>query len=173
MAPQIFELQDTPPWHHLFGFTPAPRKLFLLGEPQSLNLLERLPLDGLAVVGTRNAQPRGLLHLSRCIQRLAGPRLIILSGLARGTDTAAHRAALSAGLPTIAVLPGGIDKVYPPENTPLSQQIIQNGGLLVSEHPVGFPIFPGQFLRRNRLIAGWARATWVVQAGQRLSLIHI
>jgi DNA processing protein len=148
----------------IWSFEEPPECFFIQGKPEALALLELLPERGLAVVGTREPQPRCLNLVRATIGGLSGSRLVIISGLARGIDTRAHEAALDAGLPTIAILGGGLDIPYPRENIDLRHRILETGGLIVSEFPAGTEPRPGNFLRRNRIIAGWSQATWVVEA---------
>jgi hypothetical protein len=91
---------------------------------------------------------------------------VIVSGFARGIDAAAHRAALDAGLPTVAVLGASLDHPYPTANHELRRLVLERDGLLISEFPPGTDPYKGNFLRRNRLIAGWSEATLVVEAGR-------
>jgi DNA processing protein len=89
-----------------------------------------------------------------------------VSGLARGIDTAANQGALDGGGRTVAVLGSGLDRLYPPENAPLARALAEVGAV-VSEFPLGTSPWKANFPRRNRVIAGWARATVVVEAGAR------
>lgn len=119
-----------------------------------------------AVVGSRAASPQGLV-LARALARdLAQAGLTIVSGLARGIDTAAHRGALEGGGRTVAVLGSGLDQLYPPENAELAAAIARRGAL-VSEFPFGSPPDRKHFPRRNRLIAGWGRAVVVAEAAEK------
>ncbi len=103
---------------------------------------------------------------------LKGSSLIILSGFARGIDAAAHSSALKAQLPTIAILAAGLDQNYPRQHSSLRQELLSAGGLLVSEFPPGTEPRPFHFLKRNRLIAAWSKATWVVEAADRSGAIN-
>ncbi|HLD98703.1 MAG TPA: DNA-processing protein DprA [Bdellovibrionota bacterium] len=142
-----------------------PADLFIQGSEEALSLLRLLPERGLAVVGTRDPQKRSLRLVRDSLLQLTHSDLMVLSGLARGIDSEAHEAALEADLPTIAVLAGGLDLIYPPENENLAYRILENGGLLVSEFPMSTRPKPGYFIKRNRLIAGFSKAVWVVEAG--------
>ncbi len=128
-----------------------------------VELLARRPL---AIVGARNASGNGRF-LARALAREASQRdLVIVSGLARGIDTAAHEGGLEGTGSTIAVLGSGIDIAYPPENAELLARIAAEG-LVMSERPLGTPPLARHFPRRNRIIAGLASAVLVVEAAAR------
>jgi DNA processing protein len=124
--------------------------------------------DGLAaaLVGSRRGTPYGLRMAERLGEDLAARGVTVVSGLARGVDTAAHRGALAASGRTIAVLGSGVDVVYPPENRRLAAEVIQ-AGALVSQFPMGTPPLQHHFPARNRLIAGMTLGTVVVEAAER------
>jgi DNA protecting protein DprA len=161
---QRFASPALPP--EIWDVPQPPFELFIQGSAHALQVLANLPERGLAIVGTRNPQARSVVALRQWIAELAHSNLIILSGLARGIDAVAHTAALDAGLTTIAILGAGLDINYPRENELLRKRILNSGGLLISEFPPGTAARGHQFLLRNRLIASWAKATWVVEAGQ-------
>lgn len=119
--------------------------------------------DALAVVGTRQATSLGRYVTEELVKPLASAGMAIVSGLARGIDTAAHTAALVAGGRTIGVLACGLDQVYPRENRGLAGRIVENGAL-VSEFPPATLPFPANFPARNRIISGLALGTLVVEA---------
>ncbi len=123
------------------------------------------PLPAAAIVGTRKATPYGLRTAARLARELAASGAAVVSGLARGIDTAAHRSAVEAGGATFAVLGTGLNAVYPEENAPLAEAIVANGGALVSEFPLNRGPFPANFPRRNRIISGLSLATVVVEGG--------
>jgi len=153
-------------FHKLWNISQPPDCFYLQGSEAGLQLLSKLPERGLAVVGTRNPHTQSLEHLKQWITQLRHSNLIILSGFARGIDGCAHQAALNAGIPTIAVLGAGFYSNYPSQHRQLRHQILESNGLLVSEyHPETEPR-PHHFLKRNRILAGWSQATWVVQAAQ-------
>ena len=134
----------------------APFVLYVKGEI--------LPDDdwAVAVVGTRRATAYGREATRHIVADLAASHVTIVSGLARGIDAEAHRAALAAQGRTIAVLGCGVDMVYPPEHKKLSEQIIENGALL-SEYPLGTQPEAGNFPPRNRIISGLALGTLIVE----------
>ncbi len=122
-----------------------------------------LSATAVAVIGARAASHEGLIAASEIAFDLARAGIVVVSGLARGIDAAAHRGALDAGGKTIAVLGTGIDRVYPAENERLHDEIASSG-LLLTEMPPGTPPLEWHFPRRNRIISGLSRAVVVVEA---------
>ncbi len=120
----------------------------------------------IAVVGTRHPTPYGTGMAEMLSRDLANRGLIILSGMARGVDTAAHRGALAAKRPTIAVWGTGVDVVYPKENKSLAEQIVAGGGAIVSEYPLGTFPAPQNFPKRNRILSGMSVGVLVVEAAE-------
>jgi DNA processing protein len=114
---------------------------------------ELLGGTGLGVVGTRRPTPYGIAATERLAGELARTGMVIVSGMARGIDTAAHKASLTAGGDTIAVFGSGVDHIYPAENRRLAEDIALKG-LLLSEFPMGNPGHPQNFPVRNRIISG-------------------
>lgn len=125
-----------------------------------------LALPGVAVVGTRHPTAYGLGMAERLACDLANIGLSIISGMARGVDSAAHRGALTARGKTVAVFGTGIDVIYPRENKKLADSILATGGALVSEFPIGTFAAPQNFPIRNRIISGLAVGVLVVEAGE-------
>ena len=121
---------------------------------------------GVAVIGARYASEEGLAAAHEIAFDLARAGIVVVSGLARGVDSAAHRGALDAGGRTIAVLGTGIDVVYPAENGELSERIASSG-LLVTEFPLGCAPEDWHFPRRNRIISGLSKAVVVVEAKEK------
>jgi len=136
----------------------APPLLWSLGDPALL----QSPV--IALVGARNASSLGTRMARALAQELGEQGYVVVSGLARGVDTAAHLAALDSG--TIAVMAGGVDVIYPTENTSLAQDISRRG-LLLSEQPMGLTPQARHFPRRNRIISGLASAVVVVEAAAK------
>lgn len=129
---------------------------------------EILPGDerAIAVVGTRKVTGYGKLVTEKFATELADMGITVVSGLARGVDTEAHRAAIAAGGRTIAVLGGGLNRIFPPENTNLAEKIAGGSGAVVSEFPPDHPSLPGNFPARNRIISGLSRAVLVTEAAE-------
>ena len=127
-----------------------------------------LPTDGLAIaiVGTRHATQYGLQQADRLAEGLARAGLTIVSGLARGIDAVAHRAAIRVGGRTLAVLGSGLLNVYPPEHRELSRQVIESGAL-ISEASPHSPPASGAFPQRNRIVTGMSMGVIVVEAALR------
>jgi DNA processing protein len=145
--PRLAELDDAPP---------------LLGVRGAQQALMR-PM--IAIVGSRNASGAGLKFAGTLARDLADAGFIVISGLARGIDQAAHRASLAGG--TVAVLAGGHDRIYPAEHEQLLAQLLESGGGAISEMPVGHVPRARDFPRRNRLISGAALGVVVVEAAHR------
>jgi len=119
----------------------------------------------LGVVGTRRASAYGTAAAERLSADMAHAGLTIVSGMARGIDTAAHRSALEIGGDTVAVFGCGVDEVYPAENRKLATEIADKG-LLISEYPMGGPAYPQNFPTRNRIISGMSVGVLVVEGAQ-------
>jgi DNA processing protein len=146
-----------------------PDLLGAISSPPTLDVRGALAADdalALAIVGSRAATPYGVAVAERLAGELAARGVTIVSGLARGIDAAAHRGALGAGGRTLAVLPCGIDRVYPPENRALARSI-EAQGALVSQFAPGVPALPGHFPARNRTLAGLSLGVVVVEAAER------
>jgi DNA processing protein len=127
--------------------------------------LEALAKPAIAMVGSRNASAAGLRFAAILARELGEAGFVIVSGFARGIDTACHRASLASG--TVAVLAGGHDKPYPPEHAPLLEEVIEHSGAAVSEMPLGWEPRGRDFPRRNRIIAGLSFGVVVVEAADR------
>jgi DNA processing protein len=138
-----------------------PPGLFLRGDAP----LELLEQPSIAVVGARACSSYGSGVATSLGRDLAAAGVVVISGLARGIDAAAHRGALEAGV-TVAVLGCGIDRDYPRAHAPLAAQVAATG-LILSEYPPGVEPAPWRFPARNRIVAGLARATVVVEARER------
>jgi DNA processing protein len=153
-----------------FGCAEYPERLKEIYDPPPVlwvrgdaSLLSR---PSIAVVGTRHPTPYGAGVAEMLARDLAVRRLLIVSGMARGIDSCAHRGALAARMPTVAVWGTGIDVVYPKENKKLAEEILATGGAIVSEVPMGTFPAPQNFPRRNRILSGLSIAVLVVEAGE-------
>lgn len=142
----------------LMDMADAPPLLWVRGRADLLNRAM------VALVGARNASSLGLRMARRLAEGLGQGGQVVVSGLARGIDTAAHEAALDSG--TVAVMAGGVDVIYPEENAGLAARIAERG-CLISEHPPGLQPQTRHFPLRNRLISGLSRAVIVVEAAAR------
>ena len=125
-----------------------------------------LSLPSIAVVGTRHPSPYGSAVAEMLSRDLAARRMLIVSGMARGIDTCAHKGALAARMPTVAVWGTGIDVIYPKENKKLAEDILATGGAIVSEVPMGTFPAPQNFPRRNRILSGLSIGVLVVEAAE-------
>jgi len=145
---QLLEIYDPPP------------VLWIRGDVSTLTR------PGVAVVGTRQPSPYGAGMAEMLSRDLAARGLVILSGMARGVDTAAHNGALGAQGSTVAVWGTGIDVVYPKENKKLAERIVASGGTIVSEFPMGTFPAPQNFPIRNRILSGISIGVLVIEAGE-------
>lgn len=146
-----------------------PRLMEIYDPPLALRVrgdVSILSQPGIAVVGTRHPTPYGLGMAERLSCDLAARGVIILSGLARGVDTAAHRGCLNARGKTVAVFGTGVDEIYPRANKKLAEQILEFGGALISEFPTGTFPAPQNFPIRNRIISGLSVGVLVIEAGE-------
>jgi DNA processing protein len=137
-----------------------PLVLYVRGNP------EVLTQPGIAMVGTRHPTPYGSGMAERLACDLAAQGLVIISGMARGVDTASHRGAISAKGKTVAVFGTGVDVIYPKENSRLSEQILALGGALISEFRLGTFAAPQNFPIRNRILSGMSVGVLVVEAAE-------
>jgi DNA processing protein len=152
------------------GCAAYPERLLEIYDPPpvlwargDVSLLAR---PSLAIVGTRHPSPYGSGVAEMIARDLSARRLLIVSGMARGVDTCAHKGAIAARMPTVAVWGTGIDVVYPKENKRLAEQILELGGAIVSEMPMGTFPAPQNFPRRNRIISGVSIGVLVVEASE-------
>ena len=145
-----------------------PSQLFIESSESDLSVLTA---KSIAIVGSRNATPYGLRVAADFAAALAEAGYTIISGGAFGVDAAAHRGALSVGGKTVVVLAGGVDCPYPMAHSNLFTDASRNGAL-VSEHPAGTPSHKHNFLSRNRIIAGLAFGTLIVEAAYKSGAIR-
>lgn len=137
----------------------APERLYCIGDSTLLNR------KAAAVVGARKATPYGKWAAYNIGRKLAEYGVVVVSGMAYGCDAEAHRGALSVQGATIAVLGSGVSVCYPKRNRPLYEAIIENDGLILSEHPPESLPLPAYFAQRNRIISGLSQVVAVTEAG--------
>lgn len=159
----IFDKDAYPPL--LRDCPDAPLLLYVRGDPSVL-----LNPHPVSIVGTRDMDSYGRDWCAKAVRSLAGEvseKPLIVSGLAFGVDITAHMAALSCGLPTVAVIPVGIERIYPPSHATPAEKIIAAGGAVITDYPPGTIPMPYNFLRRNRIIAGLSAATLLVESRRK------
>ncbi len=145
-----------------------PKQIYVLGN----SLHDILGATAISIVGSRKTSPYGHSVTSKLSRDLASQGIVIVSGLALGVDSLAHQAALDIGVPTIAVLPSGLDKIYPASHTQLARNILEKGGALISEYPAGTPPLRHNFIARNRLVSGLGLGLLVTEAAEKSGTIH-
>lgn len=125
-----------------------------------------LSAHGIAIIGTRQPSPYGSGMAELLARDLSNRNLIVISGMARGIDTFAHKGAISAGKPTVAIWGTGIDVIYPKENKALAESILTTGGCIASEQPLGTYPAPPNFPKRNRILSALSVGVLVVEAAE-------
>ncbi len=145
-----------------------PKQLYWIGEAPS-SWLQR---PKIAIVGSRKFSPYGKWATQEFAGELAKRGVVILSGLALGVDSIAHRACLDAGGTTAAILPTSLDNIYPASHLNLSREIISSGGSLISEYKTGAQIFKTNFIARNRIVSGLADLLLITEAAAKSGTIH-
>ncbi len=153
-----------------------PEQLFTIPQPvyrlYVIGNVEILRHRSLAVVGSRALTPYGREVTTDIVAEVAWSSIPIISGLALGIDSVAHRAALDAQGATIAVLPCGIERIYPAAHRKLAEEIVRKGGALVSEYPGTLRPHKYHFIARNRVIAGLAHAVLITEAAEKSGSLH-
>ncbi len=127
--------------------------------------LPSFPDSAVAIVGSRRMTAYGARMTQLFTEEAVAANFTVVSGLAFGVDTVAHRVTVEHGGVTVAVLGGGLMRIHPQENVPLARRIVETGGAVISEFPMNFPVSRTSFPRRNRIVAGLASATVVTEAG--------
>ncbi len=162
---QVLVPPDCPP-----GLQQSPLRPLALFARGDVGALHRGP--AVAFVGSRTPTPYGIDAARALAAALARAGAVLWSGLARGIDGIAHEACLAAGVPTVAVLAGGLDAIYPPEHGDLAARIVAGGGCLLAELPPGRRARRGHFVRRNRILAMGVHAVVVVEASLASGALH-
>lgn len=145
-----------------------PKQLFAMGN----NVNELLEKPCITIIGSRKVSAYGREVTLGLAGELAKAGVVIISGLALGVDSLAHKAALDAGGLTIAVLPTGLDKIYPATHRDLARQILQQGGALVTEYPEGTNVYKTNFIARNRIASGLGDALLITEAAEKSGTLH-
>lgn len=136
------------------------------------NVNELLEKPCITIIGSRKVSAYGREVTLGLAGELAKAGVVIISGLALGVDSLAHKAALDAGGLTIAVLPTGLDKIYPATHRDLARQILQQGGALVTEYPEGTNVYKTNFIARNRIASGLGDALLITEAAEKSGTLH-
>ncbi len=165
---QIIEQNDHDFPEQLRHMADPPAQLYVSGA----NLSEILFLPRIAIVGSRKISPYGRAVTARFARELAELGVMIISGLAFGVDACAHRAALEAGGRTAAVLACGVDRIYPASHHHLAQDMLKQGGALISEYASGTIPYKDHFIARNRIVSGLADGVLITEAAQKSGSLH-
>lgn len=161
-------IEDTPYASVFQGIMPSVASLNVLSD----NFDDLMSRPRVAIVGSRKVSPYGKLVTTQFSRELAEQGIVIVSGLALGVDAIAHKAALDAGGLTIAVLPGGLDRVYPATHKSLAGRIVRQGGALITEYPAGTNIMKHNFIGRNRIVSGMSDALLITEAASNSGTMH-
>jgi len=145
-----------------------PKRLFAAGQAIT-GFMQR---PRVAIVGSRKVSAYGKAVTTQLARGLAQAGVVIVSGLAIGVDGLAHRAALEAGGTTIAVLPGSLDEIYPSGHVQLARQIVEQGGLLLSEYAPGAVTYKTNFVARNRIVSGLCDGVLITEAALKSGTLH-
>ena len=158
--------QDNEFTHQLSAIAKPPLILYYRGT------LPKKAIKSVAIVGSRRPTPYGKIITEKLVQELAKYGVIIVSGLALGIDSVAHRSALKHNTPTIAVMGRGLSKTYPASHHSLAENIIKAGGALISTYQPDTPAYPSNFLERNRIVSGLAKIVIVTEAAARSGTLN-
>lgn len=166
---QIQQLKISDPAYPLYlkEIASPPKSLYYLGD-----LLPLLSLPRLSVVGTRKVTLYGRSITQSLVSSVAAEGIVIISGLALGVDGIAHHATLDARGKTIAVMPCGLDRIYPSTHRMLAAKILQNGGALVSEYAEGMPPLRQNFIARNRIVSALGDGILITEAAAKSGTLH-
>ncbi len=145
----------------------APQKIYTIGN---VSLLSSPHI--LSVVGSRKVSAYGRQATTDLVEAVAAQGIVIVSGLALGVDSVAHQATLAVGGKTIAVMPCGLDSIYPSSHRNLAMRILENNGLLISEYDLGTPPMKHHFIARNRIVSVLAHGLLITEASRMSGTIH-
>lgn len=152
----------------LTNISSVPKQLFYIGQVPS----DIFKLPAVAIVGSRKVSSYGLRITEELAGGLAAHGIVIVSGLALGVDAIAHRTAIEAGGLTVAVLPCGLDQIYPAANRQLSLQIIERRGCIISEYSEQTEPYQSNFVARNRIVAGLSKVIVITEAAEKSGSLH-
>ena len=158
--------QDNIFTNQLSSIAKVPNTLYYCGE------LPSTPVKSVAIVGSRKPTPYGKSVTEKIVHTLAEHNVTIISGLALGIDSIAHKAALKFNTPTIAVMARGLNGIYPASHFSLSREIVKAGGALISTYPADMPAQPYHFLERNRIISGLSSIVIVTEAAVKSGTLN-
>jgi DNA processing protein len=158
----ICTIYDTDYPKNLLEYDDAPFGMFYKGDISKLNEKKNI-----SIVGSRRCSRYGIDVTNSIVQQLSPYKINIISGMAKGIDSIAHKGAINNSINTIAVLGSGIDVIYPKENYRLYHEILENGGCIVSEFPLGAPPLSRNFPMRNRIISGMCELLIVTEGGEK------
>ena len=158
--------QDNIFTNQLASIAKVPNTLYYCGE------LPSTPVKSVAIVGSRKPTPYGKSVTEKIVHALAEHNVTIISGLALGIDSIAHKAALKFNTPTIAVMARGLNGIYPASHFSLSREIVKAGGALISTYPADMPAQPYHFLERNRIISGLSSIVIVTEAAVKSGTLN-
>ena len=158
--------QDNIFTNQLASIAKVPNTLYYCGE------LPSTPVKSVAIVGSRKHTPYGKSVTEKIVHTLAEHNVTIISGLALGIDSIAHKAALKFNTPTIAVMARGLNGIYPASHFSLSREIVKAGGALISTYPADMPAQPYHFLERNRIISGLSSIVIVTEAAVKSGTLN-
>ncbi len=168
---QFKKLQKLDGWLWIYGDENYPQALAKIPNPPLLIYGIGNPRQDeknlLAMIGTRQPTPYGKRIAILLAKDLVREGLTLVSGLARGIDSIAHKVSIDANVPTLAVVAHGLDMTYPPENRKMREEILATGGAIISEYPFGIKPLRGYFDQRNRIISGLCLGTLVIEAGEK------
>lgn len=146
----------------------APKRLYVVGAP----LNELLEAPAVAIVGSRKVSAYGQAVTNQLATALAKAGVVVISGLAYGVDGVAQKAALQAGGRVIAVLAHGLDHIYPAAHRHLAEQIVRQGGAVMSEYAAGSGVYKSNFIARNRIVSGLSDAVLITEAAVKSGTLH-
>lgn len=158
---KIIKIDDEVYPDSLREISDPPKQLYVLGD------IENLKKDGIAIIGSRCCSEKGRDLANEYAYNLSKLGFTIISGMAKGIDTASHVGCLNAGGKTIAVLGSGFNHIFPPENSKIFYRIIENGGTVISEYSIGTYPSSKRFIERNRIVSGLSKGVLVIEAKYR------